>query len=211
MVNAKLAAFTKNAGAVLPAGRPDQQAGDRGADQPGAVEDRGVEADRVGQQLRADHLRDEGLPHRGVDGGDRAQPAGQQRTRATAATPSVATRMPEHQREHAHQRLGDQQHPALVVAVGQHPAVHAQQQRRAELQGGDQAERDAAVVGELQHQPVLADPLHPGAGVADQVGRGVDAGSCAPAAPGTSRGRGPALGPVRWSGLVRVTHWPACP
>src|SRR3712207_7515567 len=46
---------------------------------------------------------------------------------------------------------------------------------RSELQRGDQAEGDAAVVGELEHQPVLADALDPGPGEAEQVGRGVTA------------------------------------
>ena len=143
-----------------------------GPDQPGAVEDRRVEAHRVGQQLRADHLRDERLPDRRVDR-RRPRPAPPASTKTChSATPPVATRSAEHQREDAHQRLGDDEQPALVVAVGEHAAVHAQQQGGAELQRGDQAERDAAVVGELQHQPVLADALHPGAGQADQVGRG---------------------------------------
>src|SRR3954453_5175693 len=34
------------------------------------VEDRGVEADRVGQEPRSHHLRDERLPYRRVDGRD---------------------------------------------------------------------------------------------------------------------------------------------
>ena len=103
----------------------------RRADQPSAVEDRGVQADRVGQQARPDHLRDEGLPHRGVDGRDRAQAEGEQED--VPELDDVRRHQDaERQGQHPHQRLGDQEQTALVVAVGQDAAVHAEQQRRAE-------------------------------------------------------------------------------
>jgi hypothetical protein len=65
----------------------------------------------------------------------------------------------QHEGEHGHRGLRAEQQPALVVAVGQHPAVEAEQQHRQELQAGGDAERDARAAGQVEHQPVLGDPL----------------------------------------------------
>ncbi len=60
---------------------------------------------------------------------------------------------------------GDEQ-TALVVPVGELAPVERQQQDRRELQAGHEAERGGRVVGELEHQPVLGDELHPDADAA---------------------------------------------
>ena len=64
--------------------------------------------------------------------------------------------------------------PPLRLPVGDQPGVRRDEQERQELQAGRDAERGAGV-GELENQPVLGDPLHPGAGVADQTAHRVDA------------------------------------
>ena len=79
----------------------------------------------------------------------------------------------EQQGHHTERRLGDEQHPALVQPVGEDAAPEAEQQRRAELQRRDHTERGAGV-GEFEDEPVLGDPLHPGAGERDELAAGVE-------------------------------------
>ena len=67
----------------------------------------------------------------------------------------------QHQRAYRTRPLREDQDPTLVVPIGQHPTPHRQEQRRAELQGHDDAHRQRVAVRERQYQPVLGDALHP--------------------------------------------------
>src|SRR5699024_5898295 len=58
---------------------------------------------------------------------------------------------------------------ALVHAVGEHPRERAEEQRRDELEGGDDPDRGPGLPREVgEHQPVLPDTLHPGTDVRHQ-------------------------------------------
>ena len=63
----------------------------------------------------------------------------------------------------------------LGIRSATRPANGREEQERQELQPGRDAEGGAAVGGELEHQPVLGDALHPGAGVGDDAAGGVQA------------------------------------
>ena len=152
----------------------DQQAGQRRADHAAEVERRAVEADRVGQVVRADHLHDEGLPGRVVERGAQTE-QGREDEDVPDRDDAGEVEHAERDRDQAHERLGEDQQLALGVAVGEHPAPRAEEQHRQELQPGGDAERDAVVVGELDDQPVLGDALHPGADVRDHAPGVVDA------------------------------------
>ena len=119
-----------------------------------------------------DHLGDERLAGRGVEGRADAEDERQQ-----VDVPDLDDAghgdQAEHQRGAGHHRLGDLEQPALGEAVGDHAGVRREQQHGQELEAGGDAERRAAAAGELEHQPVLGDALHPGAGVADDAAGGV--------------------------------------
>ncbi len=70
--------------------------------------------------------------------------------------------------------LGDLEDEPLVEAVGDQAAVRGQDQHGQELQGGGDADGDARAAGQLEHQPVLGHPLHPGADVGDEGSGDVD-------------------------------------
>ena len=146
----------------------DREAGHGRADDPRQVEDGAVQRDRVGHAVPADHLHRERLPRRVVD--HSGQPEGErERVDLPDADGSGQRQHAQDERQPAHDRLSDHQDPPLGVAVGDHSAPQAEQQERQELQSGGDAERGAAVVGELQHQPVLRYPLHPAAGIRDDL------------------------------------------
>jgi len=153
-----------------PAGpdRCDQHAGDGGADDAGDVEGHGVERHRVRQPLRADYLGDEGLPHRHVHSGEAAQHE-TEREDLPERDESGHVEQAERQRARAQSDLDDQQDAALVVAVGEHAAPQRQHQHRRELQGRGDPECHRAAARELEHEPVLGHPLHPGAGERDDL------------------------------------------
>ncbi len=72
-------------------------------------------------------------------------------------------------------RLGDFENLPLVEAIRDQAAVRGQQQHRQELQARGDAYRERRTAGELEHQPVLGHPLHPGADVGDERPRQIDA------------------------------------
>ena len=74
----------------------------------------------------------------------------------------------QHQCEAHGGRLGAQQAKALGQRISGQPAEQSQDHDRDELGGGHETQRDRAV-RELQHQPVLRDGLHPGAGERHQL------------------------------------------
>ena len=152
--------------------RADHQAGQAGAEDPGEVEGRRVEADGVGDLVLVDHLGDERLAGRGVEGRADAEDEGQH-----VDVPHLDdTRHGDHaqdQRGGRHRQLRELEQAPLGEPVGDDAGVRREQQHGQELQAGGDAESRAAAVGELQHQPVLGDTLHPGTGVADDAADGV--------------------------------------
>ena len=79
----------------------------------------------------------------------------------------------ESEREHAHRRPG--RRPASGACRSGPRAPRPTGPKRStgqELQRGDDAERDPAVAGQVEDQPVLRDPLRPGAGQADDLATG---------------------------------------
>ena len=133
-----------------------------------AVEGRRVQRDRVGQQRPADHLGDEALPGRVVERrADAEQERARRYTCQVCATPVIAS-TPSSGDAAGQPELGQLEHGTLGEPVRDQPADRGQQQHRQELQRGRDADRDTGAVGQLQHEPVLGDPLHPGADVRDE-------------------------------------------
>ena len=81
----------------------------------------------------------------------------------------------EDQRGHGHAEVGHLQQPSLGDPVGDHAGERREQQERQELETGGDADGGAAVAGQLEDQPVLGDPLHPGADVRHDAAGGVPA------------------------------------
>jgi hypothetical protein len=74
--------------------------------------------------------------------------------------------------EQTHDRLRRHHQPALVEAIGGGTGERQQDELRAELAAHHDADGGGAVAGQLgEHQPVLPDPLHPGADVGEQRAR----------------------------------------
>ena len=74
----------------------------------------------------------------------------------------------EHERLHHREELDDDEQPALVGAVGDEPCERAEQQDRAELERGEQPDRDAAV-GQAEDEEGLGDERQPVADLRDQL------------------------------------------
>ena len=151
----------------------DHQSGHRRADDPGGVEARRVEADRVGQMIRSGDLRDQRLPGRVVEGRAEAEQQRQQ-VHVPRGRHSGHGQQAEDERTQGQPGLGDQQDPALVEPVRDQAAVRAEQQHRQELQARRDADRERRPAGQLEHEPVLGHPLHPGADVGDEGAAEVD-------------------------------------
>ena len=124
-----------------------------------------------GRSSGPDELDHERLAHRRVQRRGDAE-GGRQRVHVPELHHAGHVEQAEREGQQAHRHLHADDQPQLVVAVGQHARPHADEQDRQELQAGDDAERDPAVARELQHQPVLRDPLRPGAGEADDLAGG---------------------------------------
>ena len=127
-----------------------------------------LSAIRVRHVGRPDHLGHEGLPGRVVHDRYHAQRESQQ-VDVPQPDRSGNREEAENQRQAAHEALGDQQNAALAEPVGDRAAPQAEQQQREELQARSDAERRAAAVRQVQHQPVLRGPLHPRAAVGDDL------------------------------------------
>ena len=149
-------------------GPGDHQAGGRGSQQSGGVEGGGVQPDGVGEVPGGHHARHEDLPRRCVIGADHS--GGESREVDVPQLSAAGQDVDGQQgRDDAQRRLGDHEELALVDAVGDHPGVRAEQQRRQELERGRGPRGRGRVVREdAQHEPVLGHALHPRAGVGDQ-------------------------------------------
>jgi hypothetical protein len=142
----------------------DHDAGDGRPGNPGQVEHRAVQGDGVRHLVPAHHLHREGLTGRVVDDCRQAQGESEH---VDLPDPDRAGQGEdaEYERERAHYGLGHHEDLALGITIGDDATPEGEQQQRQELQAGSDAERGTAVVGELQHQPVLGDALHPAASV----------------------------------------------
>ena len=141
------------------ADRRHQAPGERRSDHACGVEDRRVERDGVGQVLGSDHLDDEGLTHRDVEGADRPEAARDEHDGGHAHGP----RRDEHaegQCEQHRQRLGEDDQPLAVDAVGHHARGGREAEDRKVAGERDQAEGEAGA-REPVHEPALRHALHP--------------------------------------------------
>src|SRR5690606_20029752 len=117
-----------------------------------------------------DHLRDERLAHRVVEGGDDAEQAGEHVDVPELDVPGEHQRA-EAEREQPHGALRGHEEAAAREAVGEQPGPRGQREHGRELERGDDADGDAGAVGEVAEDgPVLRDALDPGAGARDERG-----------------------------------------
>lgn len=141
--------------------RRDQRSRHRRPHDSGRVHHHAVEADGIGQVGRPDHLQHEGLASRRVDHPHTAHEPSQQVDQPQFDVPEGGEQT-QGQGQHAGARLGPEQQPTLVDAVGHHPTPGPGHQHGHELHGRDRPQVHAAT-GETQDQPGQADALHPGA------------------------------------------------
>ena len=137
----------------------EQDPGDRRTDQAAELEDRGVHADRVPQVARAHELVDEDLAGRLVQHGDQAQDQGDH-VDVPDLDPLAERQHGEDRRQHRGHGLAQHEDLPLREAVRHHAGPRAEEQRGKELQRHGDADGGDGT-GELEHQPVLGDPLHP--------------------------------------------------
>jgi hypothetical protein len=137
------------------------------------MEARGVQADGVGQVVLAGDLGHEGLPRRVVEGHAEAE---EQREQVDVLGSGDAgdSKQPEGHGTQRQPQLGDLENAALVEPVGDQTAVRAEQQHGQELQARGNADGKSRPAGQLQNQPVLGHPLHPGADVGDEGAGEID-------------------------------------
>ncbi len=141
----------------------DQHATDGRSDERTKLEDRRVQADRVAEVIGSHHLVHERLAGRIVQCGDQAKSECDDED-VPRLHPAGESQRGQRGAHRCHPDLGSQEDAPLGVSVGDEAAGQAEHQRRHELEGGRDADVGGAA-GEAQHQPVLRDALHPGAGV----------------------------------------------
>jgi len=152
----------------------DHEPCERRANYPRGVEGGRVEADRVREMIRTSNLGHEALSRRIVE-------CGAQSERERNQIDLLGRRNPSHSQDAERCRaqrqpaLGDLENLPLVEAVGNHSCVRGQQQHWQELQACSDADRESRAAGELQHQPVLRHPLHPGPDVGNEGPGEIDA------------------------------------
>ncbi len=127
----------------------------------------GVQTDGVADESRGHHLRSKGLPGWRIHGSGDTLQEGQQ-VHLPQRDPAADD---QNRQRGARQRQGpltEQEQSPFGDAVGEGPGPRRGQGRQ-ELQTGDQPQRHGGVVGEDgEHQPILSNPRHPGAGVGNQ-------------------------------------------
>ncbi len=117
----------------------DQDAGNRRTDDPGAVEDRGVERNGVGDVLAADHLDDERLAGGHVDRVDEAEQECQHEYMPDLDD-LEGDQCGENQGQQPGRGLGPDDRLPLGPYVGDDPAEEAQDQDGHELNGSEEAD-----------------------------------------------------------------------
>ncbi len=177
----------------------DEQPGHRRPDDPREVERHRVQRHGIADLTDAHELGHERLADRHVQ---RREAADQQAQQVDVPQRHHAGDVGQAQREGAHPErdLERDEHPALVDAIGEHPAPEREQQCRGELGRGRQPQRGGVATGQVQHEPVLRHALHPGADQRDDLTGGV-----APVVRHPQRGEHPAAGR---RGLRRRAHFP---
>ncbi len=145
----------------------DDHAGDRGADDPRAVEEARVQRDRVRQLVATDHLKGECLPARCVDD-ERSAAEEREQVDDRDVLPAGEREHGEPRRDRHLRGLRRHHELAVVEAVGDHARVEAEEHERQEP-----AEREAADgerrARQLDDEPGERDVLHPGAGERDHL------------------------------------------
>jgi hypothetical protein len=145
----------------------DEQARRGGPDQPGCLEDRGVQGYRRAEPAVRRDLGHERLPGRRVERED--QPA-QERERVYVGRTCRTGDRDGGQRRGGRgiQRLRGQQDAPLGQPVGHRPGVQAEDQHRQELQRHRHADGDRTA-RQVEYQPVLGNALHPRAGISQAL------------------------------------------
>ena len=194
----------------------DQHPGRGGTEDARGVECPGVEGDGVRQVLPPHQLHDEGLPGGGVQRLHGPEEEGEEEDVPEANRPGPAEGG-EQEREDHHRGLAPEDHLSLLEAVHDRPGVEGEgneRDRPDEVHDPEVPRR----AGELVHEPVLGDRLHPGADQRGELAEEPEA-EVAVAQPPERRGdravrRNTYLSGRRKSapsgGSVRETEW-GCP
>ncbi len=152
----------------------DQHPCERGTDDAGELEQRAVEAHRVGDVFAIDHLAHE-RHARGVVERLRHAEAQDEHVDHPELLDVGDDDHPEDTGDQGLDPLRDQEQSTLVDAVGEHAAPRAEHQAGRELECDREPDGEAAVVGEVEHQPTERDGLHPRAHERDALAEEVEA------------------------------------
>ena len=147
----------------------DGESGDGRTDDPGGVEQRGIERDGGRDVLAADHLDAERLADGHIDRVRHAEQEGQREDHPDLDDVGVDERGQDPGEDH-HAGLGPDENAALRQRIGEDAREQPEDHDRDELGGGDDPEPDR-IVRQLQDEPRLRDLLHPGARRATRPGR----------------------------------------
>ena len=138
----------------------DEQAGHGGAHHAGTVEHRRVEGDSARQVVPADQVGHERLAGGHVQRRDQAVERGEHRHMPVLHVPRPRQRGEGEGLQHQ-RGLGGQDEPPLAHPIGDGAGQEREEQHRAELKRAEQPELERRI-GQLEHEPRLADALHPG-------------------------------------------------
>ena len=140
----------------------DQDPADRRSHQPGRIDHRRIQGDRVGEVVFVvDQFREQGLPRRHVEGVDQAL--------AEAQHDDLSDRDPAPQRQHGHgqglqhgEHLGEDQQVVAIPAIDEHAGERGEKER-GKLPGKAHHAEHQRRAGQAIDQPPGGDPRHPGA------------------------------------------------
>jgi len=145
----------------------DEKTNDYKSNHPTKIERNTVKNNRVLQIIATDHLNDEQLTHKRID-----NHANTKQQREQEDVPHLNhtndVKQPQHNTHHNHRYLNQHQHLTLEEAINHNPHERREQQHRQELQTNHDTERDTTVPKQLQHEPILNHPLHPGSNVRNE-------------------------------------------
>ncbi len=137
----------------------DQPPG-RGADGHGRVEHGRVQGDGVGHVLPPDHLQDEGLPGRGLEGVGRAEENGDDED-VPGLDPVQEGQGGDGERQQHHRRLGDDEQGPARHPVRDDPRVEHEQPGRGPGREADEAEVGRGL-GQVEDEEAQGRRFHPG-------------------------------------------------
>jgi len=150
-------------------GGGDGDAAQRRAHDAGHVVEARVERDGARHLLARHQLRGERAPGRLLEGRRDAMDE-HQRVDVPERDVAAHDQQPEDERLEETDGLADEQEVALGPAVGEHAADQGEDEDGDVLEGSDGAERERRA-REVEHEPGLAQPLHPGAALGDELAR----------------------------------------